>query len=1160
MDLRRSIGFTRLDPPESTKSAHRRLLRYINLRLLAQGLPSALHERDEEFAEIARGLLESHQQQNRLLMSHRCPADRRIENFLASYFRDIELDRPLHLPAPAFVLDRHGMARELSLPADGTRYQSKLVDSYRVYNGVLHNPVHDRRTTKGTFHVCDGGLPIADDKLVVPKAVFAKLLAIATQAPDELTELPFTSNRKPGARCWVSLLLRPKVAPEVPGYSPEKTMETRFFAPASLVSNLDFVESIFGNAGDPDLPENDAALDVTHWTGHTGCVILAPHLIKVTKVELGLPHWDAATERMRRDGMCWKNENELYNSGGAFKATCRNEQGVVVTLIADNYFGYCKKEVKTQLSYAANLYGACEEEHAGGTIAFPSHSLGEEFQVDARNVNGRTFTDVVVDYEHDMEVSPEGYGVDKNYPNVIYISENARASVREQTVSWEQSGRKHSIPLLPGKVYIAPSGYKLRLEKHPAAPSWRLIGTAAEGVFCHKPCTVSGGGKSEISKSIRDYMIYGPIFVTDLEKDLDLVNDIFNKDYSVRWRADSPFQQVYKERPSRPLLSDKRSLGSVIKLLTPSPEYTDEFNAWLHSITNHVYALTLIIKRFYAPEWGDKWRELFSVDIINGEPGYELKFRERKLVGTYLRIGLLANNAWRTFKVRQDFFAADKIQTEDDISASRVVPGRFLQGKGGPSDAERSYKFAINCEYRLFQRPDDAVHRGLDKQTELDLSHPGNFISNFQPLSTADIAGLTQRVVDFDSFSRPMKRMLRRAAAEGSEYVVCSSVPRLINGKPTKNPRYLQDRPDLVNPMAAYVADRGMRLYRGVRANDPVHFPVDAVLMGRRNNPPDKELGIRGLAVYGPIHYQELPELFMDLIVSLTGKSPSTTGFGSEGALTKGPFNMLQFSADLNAALVSYILTGLAGFSTSAGSIGPNVEVGHDVSLLIPEVWCRLSPTERDPQWLISEGLLERVQDFQYEGRCIPASRLGYRITYRFVRRFFGRVFDNPDKVFDEAILKPETQDMAAFADGVEYIAGAQREVAERYFADNSVEQACPPLRALLEIMARGAFEGKTERDPEIRAMFTKKALLESDWYRDRLNTKQSRDADLWKRHVDYLESYLKDATNRDVAASLHLEKRLRQARDELKRVSAPEYLQGLEGTLGADPLRATNL
>ena len=157
-------------------------------------------------------------------------------------------------------------------------------------------------------------------------------------------------------------------------------MEIRFFAPGNLVSNLDFVESIFGNAGDPDLPENDAGLDVEHWTGHTGCVILAPHLTKVTKKAAGLPHWDQATERQRRDGMCWKDEWEFYNNGQAFKLTCRDETGVIVTIIADNYFGYCKKEVKTQISYAANLFGLCEEEHAGGALVFPSLRSGRGIQ------------------------------------------------------------------------------------------------------------------------------------------------------------------------------------------------------------------------------------------------------------------------------------------------------------------------------------------------------------------------------------------------------------------------------------------------------------------------------------------------------------------------------------------------------------------------------------------------------------------------------------------------------------------------------------------------------------------------------------------------------------------------------------------------------------
>ncbi len=134
-------------------------------------------------------------------------------------------------------------------------------------------------------------------------------------------------------------------------------------------------------------------------------------------------------------------------------------------------------------------------------------------------------------------------------------------------------------------------------------------------------------------------------------------------------------------------------------------------------------------------------------------------------------------------------------------------------------------------------------------------------------------------------------------------------------------------------------------------------------------------------------------------------------GAGSEGALTKGPFNALLPIHDLNAILTSMILTGLGGFSTAAGHIGPEIEVGHDISMLVPEIWCRLLPRERDPNRMIAEGLLEKIEDYQFEGRTIRASRLGYRITSRFVRHYFGRVFDNPSKVFDERILRPEVQD-----------------------------------------------------------------------------------------------------------------------------------------------------
>ena len=165
-------------------------------------------------------------------------------------------------------------------------------------------------------------------------------------------------------------------------------------------------------------------------------------------------------------------------------------------------------------------------------------------------------------------------------------------------------------------------------------------------------------------------------------------------------------------------------------------------------------------------------------------------------------------------------------------------------------------------------------------------------------------------------------------------------------------------------------------------------------------------------------------------------------------------------------------------------------------------------------------GHLEPLRDFEHGGETILASRLGYRITARFVQTFFGRIFDNPGKVFDEEILRPELQDKAAFIDGVKNIVQAQERVAKGYLEDGSIEDACPPLRALLMIMASGSFEGKGANDPGIRAMFTREYLLASDWYRRRLETKQRKDIALWRRHLAYLDGYGQDAESElDLAA-----------------------------------------
>ncbi len=1128
----------------------KRRLYYINLKLRDLGLPTFPLQFDPEFADLVGGLLALNREKDRLLSKHLCPADHRIQNFLYDYLQDaVEVPR---LPNHTFVLDRHGLARLMSLPPDRDEFASDIISSYRVRQGVLHNPKSDRRTTQGIFHVVEGGLPVPEDKKAVPKAVFGRLLAAALQPPSELMRLPFTSTIKDHAECFVSLLMRPVVSPEVPGVAPSKSMEVRFFVPGGLVCNLDFVESIFGNAGDPNLPENDAGLDTVHWTGHTGCVILAPHLTKLTKSALGLPPWDEATERQRRDGMCWKSPDEIYNDGVAFKVTARDQSGVVVTVISDNYFGYCKKEVKTQLSMAANLFGDAEEEHAGGALIFPTYDLAEQIAAaDLPLDRSRGFDESMVLLGDQVERRPEGYAVDRQYPDILYVPENARFFLLEQKICWDKDGVEQSIPLRLEQRYVLPCGYKIHMEKPETGRSWRLLGTVAEGTLCHKPCTVSGGGKSEISKPISDAILQGPVYVADFHKDFDEVDALLHRDYSQRY-ADPARNGL----DTRAILSPNRSLGSVIKLLTPSPSFNAEYNAWLDSIPQHIKELVFVLKRYYRAEWGERWREQFSVDTVNGMPANELRFQTRKLVTSYLRVGFDAHDSWRTFGLRKDYHPAVKIQMEDDITCSTLVPRPRVSGLlDAQTEGLASVKFVHNCEYRLFQRPDDAITRGYDKQAELDFAHGGNFFSNYQPLDIEEARAMFEDAIGYYEYSRPMQKLIAGFIEAGQPaYFVSNAAPRLVDGKPTKNPRYLQARPDLLHPRSRHLAETGIRLARGLRRDQPVLTPVNAVLAGRRNNPPDRAAGIRPLAVYNPIHQMELPELFMEFICSMTGKSPSTTGAGSEGALTKGPFNALPPIYDLNMAFVGFAVSGYDGFVTAAGYVGPDCRVDHDISLLVPEVWCRMSVEERSPQFLLAEGFLEPVQDFEHEGRKILASRLGNRITKKFVNAFFGRVFNHPHVVLTDEMLRPELQGVDVFVEGMDNIVATQKRVAANYFADGSIEWACPPLKVLLHIMRDDHFKGKTLDDPEIRAMFTRESVLSSDWYRARLEAKQAVDERLWHRHVSYLEHFLRNPSYADEARRLGIEARLAEARESLLRVREPAYVESLAGMTGADP------
>lgn len=1154
-----------LEMQKPGKKDRKEMIQYINLQLAALGQPLYNYESDENskqlnarFISLTEGLISSFREKSRLLSDHLPPVDRRIQNFIDDYLKDVDFKKSCRLPTSSFILNQPGLAREVSLPANGDTFKNELVNSYRLKQGILNNPAKDKRTTKGTFHIVEGGLPVALDKIEVPKIAFAHMLHHALQPSDDMNILPFTSNQENKARLMVSLLLRPVVCPEVKGIISEKSMEVRFFTPGSLVSNLDFVESIFGNAGDPNLAKNDAALDFESWTGHTGCIILAPQLTQLRKKDIGLPYYDQATDRQKQEGMYWKDENELYNDGGAFKITCRDERGVVVTLIADNYYGYSKKEIKTQISYSANLYGLVEEEHAGGAIAFPRGNMGD-------NVFGKPFTnkfknkysfeDVKRLLKDKIDVFPENYAVDKKYPNIIYIPEYADIDTEKSAVTWIYNKKEQKLKLSPEKIYVHPTGHKFQLVKHPDQQLWRIIDTAPEGIFCHKPSTVSGGGKSEISKSMQNAIKYGAFYIPNLEEASEKADLIINYDYSHRWK------NIYPDAtPSRPFLSPHRSLGSAVKLLTPSDQYNHEYNQFLESIPAHVRALALYIKRMYrAHQDHGSWKEHLNVEIVNGRNGNALRYKHSKIAASYVRIGFSPDGKWYLHKLRSDFIPSEKIQMEDDITASITLPAHLLNDLN-PEYSNPSVKLVKNCESYLFQRPDEAVIRGYDKDAENDIVQNNTFLTNYEPLTRQDAINLCEDAINFDLYTEPVQKLITRVAQSPKDgYFVTPSHTRLVDGVPTNNPRYLQRNIFKNETQESYLAETGIRLFRKVAPDKPVHFPVNAVLPGRRNNPADKEAGIRPLSVYNPIHYQEIPELFMDFICSLTGKSPSTTGAGSEGALTKGPFNMLVPTTDLNNALLSYILTDYQGFSSAAGYVGQEKRFDHDISILVPEIWARLEPEDRDAKKLIQNQSLEKLEDFEYKGQKVLASRLGYRITKNFAFRCMNRLFDEPLAVFNERMLKPELQGMEEFVDGINNIVEAQQKVALRYFEDGSVEAAIPPLKILLHIMAYGNYQGKDLNDTELRKEFERETVIQSEWYKERLLLKQSKELSFLKSEVQYYKDFMANPKNKLLVAEMEIEQQIEKARNRLEYVMSEKYVEDLVGTIGSDPLFMKN-
>ena len=146
------------------------------------------------------------------------------------------------------------------------------------------------------------------------------------------------------------------------------------------------------------------------------------------------------------------------------------------------------------------------------------------------------------------------------------------------------------------------------MEKHPAAPSWRLIGTAGEGAVLPQALHGLRRRQERDQQAARDYMLYGPIFVADFRtRTCDRRRDSGARlldalEAGGRWPCSGT--TAY---PSRPILEP----AAVARQRDQAADAVRRLHrriqrAGCERSPSHVSALVFVIKRFYDPDWGER--------------------------------------------------------------------------------------------------------------------------------------------------------------------------------------------------------------------------------------------------------------------------------------------------------------------------------------------------------------------------------------------------------------------------------------------------------------------------------------------------------------------------------------------------------------------------
>ena len=126
-NLKRRIGFDSEKGQSVPVSPN--IVERIDLNLLALGQPIFGEKESYPALTISDNLLAHFRAKNALVKEGlRPPVDLRIEAFLRDYLADLGEEGEIHLPGNTFNLSQHGVARALSLPADGDKFEAEIVE------------------------------------------------------------------------------------------------------------------------------------------------------------------------------------------------------------------------------------------------------------------------------------------------------------------------------------------------------------------------------------------------------------------------------------------------------------------------------------------------------------------------------------------------------------------------------------------------------------------------------------------------------------------------------------------------------------------------------------------------------------------------------------------------------------------------------------------------------------------------------------------------------------------------------------------------------------------------------------------------------------------------------------------------------------------------